>query len=150
MLLEFLPSFVLGIEGSGHNTAEDDFSGQISDGDHGLTGCFTFNMYGAAFGCNSTGPPCDFTFSGLHYDVATGTTTKVASQVVSIPACPALTRCQLAPIVLDDTFVDLNAIQIKAATAGTPLGWWMDNLQLGWFNNSCNTGLCRQSAHIRK
>ena len=150
MMLEFIPSFVIGVVDDSPNTAEEGFSGQISDGDHGLTGCFTFDIYGAAFGCNSTGSPCDFKFTGLQYDAATGVATAITSQTVSIPACPALTNCTLAPIMLDDTFVDLNAIQIRAATAGAPLGWWMDDLQLGWFNNSCSTGLCRQSAHIRK
>jgi hypothetical protein len=106
-------------------------------------------MYGATFGCNSTGPPCDFTFTGLDYDASTDVITQIASQTASIPACPALIDCHLRPIVLDGTFVDLNAVQIKVAAAGAPLGFWMDDLQLGWFNNSCSAGLCRQSAHIR-
>jgi hypothetical protein len=148
-MLEFLPSFVIGVDGSGSNTAREGFAGQISDGDHGLTGCFTFNIYGATFGCNSTGLPCDFTFTGLHYEVATGAVTSITSQSVTIPACPGLLNCRLEPVVLDHTFVDLSAVQIKAAAGGVPLGWWMDDLQLGWFNNSCSTGLCRESAHIR-
>lgn len=150
LLLEFIPSFVRGLKGSGPNTAEVGFAGQISDGDHAITGCFVFNMYGASFGCNSTGPPCDFTFTGLHYDIKTDVVTPVTSQTVSISSCPALSQCHLAPIVLDDTFVGLNAVQIKAAAAGAPLGWWMDDLKLGWFDNSCSAGLCRQAAHIRK
>lgn len=150
LLLEFIPSFVLGIDGTGSNTAEVGFAGLISDGDHALTGCFTFNMYGASFGCNSTGPPCDFTFTGIHYDVATGVVTPVITQTASISSCPALFECDLTTIVLDETFVGLNGVQIKAAAAGAPLGWWMDDLELGWFNNSCSAGLCRQSAHIRK
>ena len=150
MMLEFIPSFIIGGDRRGPNTAEESFSGQISDGDQGLTGCFAFNIYCAAFGCNSTVQPCDFTFTGVQYDVATGVVTAITSQVISIPACPVLANCSLKSIVLDDTFVDLNAVQIKASAAGASLGWWMDDLELGWFNNSCSTGFCRQSAHIRK
>jgi hypothetical protein len=148
-MLEFLPSFVIGVDGSGFNTAEKGFAGQISDGDHGLTGCFTFNIYSVTIGCNSTGLPCDFTFTGLHYEVGTAAVTSITSQSITIPACQGLVNCRLEQVVLDHTFVDLNAVQIKAAVDGAPIGWWMDDLQLGWFNNSCSTGLCRESTHIR-
>lgn len=151
LMLEFVPD--LSGNGTnpeaGYNTAAYGFSGQISDGDHGLTGCFTFNMYSATFGCNSTGPPCEFTFTGLQYDVATDGVSPITSQTISVTACPTLVDCKLRRIMLDDTFVDLNAIRIRAAAGTTPQGWWMDDLHLGWFNNSCTTGLCRQNAHIR-
>lgn len=151
LMLEFVPD--LSGNGTnpeaGYNTAAYGFSGQISDGDHGLTGCFTFNMYSATFGCNSTGPPCEFTFTGLQYDVATDGVSPITSQTISVTACPTLVDCKLRRIMLDDTFVDLNAIRIRAAAGTTPQGWWMDDLHLGWFNNSCTTGLCRHNAHIR-
>jgi hypothetical protein len=151
LLLEFIPDF--NVNGTnplaGPNTAEQGYSGQISDGDHGLTGCFIFNMYGASFGCDSKGRDCDFTFTGLRLDMASGEAYPVTLQNYSISACPALSDCSLRPISLDDTFVDLNAVQIKVTVAGSPEMWWMDDLHLGWFNNSCSMGLCRQSAHIR-
>lgn len=147
LLLEFIPAF--GGAEVGPNSAAYGYSGQISDGDHGFAGCFTFNVYGASFGCNSTGPACDFTFTGLHYDVATDTVSTITSQTASIDACPALFKCNLTSIALDGTFVGLNAIQIKAAAGGEPQGWWMDDIRLGWFNNTCSAGLCRQAAHIR-
>jgi len=150
LLLEFIADF--NVNGTnpqaGPDTAEEGFSGQISNGDHALTGCFTFNAYGASFGCNSTGPDCDFTFTGLRYNSSSGEEYSVTSQNYSISACPALSKCTLMLIPLDNTFVDLNAIQINATVAGAPAMWWMDDLRLGWFNNSCTAGLCRQSAHI--
>lgn len=149
LLLEFIPNF--NINGTdtqaGPNTAEEGYSGQISDGDFDQTGCFRFNMYGAKFGCDSTGPPCNFTFTGYELD-ASRNEIQVAAQSVSIAACPALANCDLLPINLDNTFENLAFVRINVTVANEPKIWWMDDLSLGWYNNSCATGLCRQTAHI--
>jgi hypothetical protein len=61
LFTEFIPNF--NINGtnpmSGPNTREYGYSGDIGNGDHGLTGCFGFNLYGASLGCDSRGPPCE-------------------------------------------------------------------------------------------
>jgi hypothetical protein len=62
--------------------------------------------------------------------------------------CPALANCTLTPIPFGDRFVDLNAIQINVTVAGEPKIWFMDDLELGWFNNTCSAGLYRQQAHV--
>jgi hypothetical protein len=167
-LVEFIPNF--NINGTnpmaGPNTAEDGYSGDIGNGDHGLTGivslmlvlsetnnsgCFSFNMYGASFGCDSLGPPCDFTFTGYQLNKTRGPDQQVAIQDIAVPACKALAglKCQLVPVTLDNTFQDLDKVRINVTVAGTPKIWWMDDLQLGWTNNTCATGLCRISTPIQ-
>lgn len=150
LLVEFVPN--LNVNGTnplaGPNTDEFGYSGQISDGDHALTGCFSFNMYGAEFGCDSKGPDCDFTFSGYQYNIDTGMETLVALEDVSIPACPPLANCVLTPIALTNNFQNLTNVRINATVASVPKVWWMDDLHLGWYDNSCKTSLCRQNAHI--
>lgn len=125
-------------------------SGQISDGDDAITGCFTFNLYGAAFGCDSSGPGCDFSFTGYTFDIKTKKETLVAALDLSIPACASRKGCSLTKIELDDTFQDLTHIRINATVASEPKTWYMDDLNLGWFNNTCAAGMCRINTHIHK
>ncbi|KAB8293277.1 hypothetical protein EYC80_007607 [Monilinia laxa] len=150
LLLEFIPNFTANVSNrqTGPNAADHGFSGQIGSGDEGLTGCFNFNLHGASLGCDSVGPACDFTFTGYSYDVASKVTSQVAQQVVNVPACPELSNCSLTRIDLDSSFKDLTYFFMNVTVAGKPKLWWMDDVRLGWFDNTCTTGLCRQSAHL--
>jgi hypothetical protein len=152
LLLEFIPFF--NTEGNNTQAGPDTpllgSTGEISDGDNGITGCFAFNLYGASFGCNSTGPDCDFTFTGYTFNVSSKVGTLIATQNYAIAACPSLTNCPLTPIELDNTFQELTYIRIKAEVAKEQVVWWMDDLKLGWFNNTCAAGLCRLNTHIHK
>jgi hypothetical protein len=147
-MTEFMPNFNLtkSTPLSGPNSAQFGWSGDIGNADHGALGCFSFNVYGASFGCDSTGPDCVFAFTGYKYSNATGLPTSIASETASISACPALKDCQLSPINLDSTFQNLDIIRINVTVAGQPKMWWMDNLRMGWTDNSCSSGLCRQMA----
>jgi hypothetical protein len=109
---------------------------------------FTFNFYGASFGCDSTGLDCDFTFSGYKYNITTGAETLLATQKYSTAGCSSPSNCALQPVALQNIFQDLNFIRINVTVAAKPKIFWMDDLKLGWFNNTCTAGLCRQSAHI--
>jgi hypothetical protein len=152
--LEFIPNFTVNTSnvGSGPNSKDNGFSGDIANGDHGVTGCFSFNMYGASFGCDSGGPDCLFNFTGYRYDPVTGLTNPVTNRLHSISACysPARANCPLRPITLDDSFKDLDVVRISSTSMLFPKIWWMDDLRLGWYNNACVMGLCRQRAHIRR
>ncbi|KAF7943170.1 hypothetical protein EAE96_011108 [Botrytis aclada] len=151
LLLEFIPNFEANSSNSktGPNAADHGFSGQIGSGDEGLTGCFNFNLYGASLGCDSMGPSCDFTFTGYKYDVASQKTSQVTQQVINVPACPELSDCVLTVVDLDSRFEDLTLFFMNVTVAGKPKLWWMDDLRLGWSDNSCAVGLCRQNAHVR-
>ncbi|TGO43215.1 hypothetical protein BHYA_0002g00190 [Botrytis hyacinthi] len=151
LLLEFIPNFEANSSNrkTGPNAADHGFSGQIGSGDEGLTGCFNFNLYGASLGCDSTGPSCDFAFTGYKYDVASKETSLVTQQVIDVPACPELSNCVLTTVDLNSSFKDLTYFFINVTVAGKPKLWWMDDLRLGWSDNSCAMGLCRQNAHVR-
>ncbi|KAF7876673.1 hypothetical protein EAF04_001758 [Stromatinia cepivora] len=151
-LLEFIPNFDANSSNkeTGPNAADLGFSGQIGSGDQGFTGCFNFNLYGASLGCDSRDAACDFTFTGYSYDVALKNTSQVAQQVVNVPACPELSNCFLTSVHLDSSFRDLTYFFMNVTVAGKPKLWWMDDLRLGWFDNSCTTGVCRQKTHLRR
>ncbi|KAE8444646.1 hypothetical protein EG329_014394 [Mollisiaceae sp. DMI_Dod_QoI] len=150
LLVEFIPNFNLSTSNSqsGPNSAEFGWSGDIGNADHGVLGCFSFNVYGASFGCDSDGPDCVFSFTGFRYDPATHLTNPVVTDTHTIQACPTIAHCQLIPIALDSAFQDLDKIRINVTVAGEPKLWWMDDLRLGWTDNSCSQGLCRQGSHI--
>ncbi|RFU32269.1 hypothetical protein B7463_g4080, partial [Scytalidium lignicola] len=137
-LAEFIPNAV------NVNTHESSTTGQIYDA-NGTSGCYNFNVYGASFGCNSTGPDCDFIFTGYQYLADTRSKFTVAAQHVSIPACPTLENCALEKVALDGSFKSLTSIQINVTVAGSAAAWWMDDLKLGWYDNSCETQLCRKN-----
>ncbi|KAF8855406.1 hypothetical protein BDZ45DRAFT_676177 [Acephala macrosclerotiorum] len=149
LLTEFIPNFNLttSTSQSGPNSAEFGYSGDIGSADHGSLGCFSFNVYGASFGCDSTGPDCVFSFTGFRYE--NGVATSVVSENSAITACPALANCDLVPITLSPAFQDLDVIRINVTVAGEPKIWWMDDLKLGWTDNSCSAGMCRSGSHIR-
>ncbi|TGO57413.1 hypothetical protein BELL_1347g00010 [Botrytis elliptica] len=151
LLLEFTPNFQANSSDrkTGPNTADHSFSGQIGSGDERHTGCFNFNLYGASLGCDSTGPSCDFTFTGYKYDEASQQTSQVTQQIIHVPACPELANCVLTTVDLEPSFRDLTHFVMNATVAGEPKLWWMDDLRLGWSDNSCAMGLCRQNAHVR-
>ena len=121
--------------------------GQISDGDFDETGCFRFNVYGANIGCDSTGPACDFNFAGYQLD-SSRNEVLVASQTKAVLACPTLENCELTEIDLDYSFTNLAFVRINVTVAGEPKIWWMDDLRLGWYENSCAMGLCRQTTPV--
>lgn len=151
LLAEFMPNFNLTTSNptSGPNSAQYGWSGDIGNADHGATGCFGFNVYGASLGCASTGPDCVFSFTGYKYSNTVGPATPITSSTARIRACPAQKDCQLSPINLDPTFRGLDTIRINVTVAGQPKMWWMDDLRMGWTNNSCSAGLCRQLAKVR-
>ena len=147
LLLEFTP-FYSGLQVDSPD-AEHHFTGQISSGDHASTGCFNFNFFGGSFGCNSTGPNCEFTFSGYRYDIVEKQDSVIHTQTSSITACPAQIDCVLVPVFLDEGFKNLTHVRINATVEGEPKSWWIDDLKLGWFDNSCEFGNCRLESHIR-
>ncbi|TGO69882.1 hypothetical protein BOTNAR_0006g00710 [Botryotinia narcissicola] len=149
-LLEFIPNFEANSSNrkTGPNAADHGFSGHIGSGDEGHTGCFNFNLYGASLGCDSMDPSCDFTFTGYKYDVASQETSLVTQQVIDVPACPELANCVLTTVDLNSSFRDLTYFLMNVTVAGKPKLWWMDDLRLGWSDNSCSMGFCRQNAHV--
>ena len=150
-LTEFIPNFTVNDStvASGPNSAQEGYSGDIGDGDHDRTGCFRFNFYGAALGCDSKGPSCVFTFTGLRHDATTGEDNTVVSEIMAIDACPQLVDCKLRAIKLDG-FTNLSAIRMQLTVGGEPKIWWMDDVKMGWYDNSCGKGMCRTTTHLHK
>ncbi|KAJ8125170.1 hypothetical protein O1611_g8470 [Lasiodiplodia mahajangana] len=107
-----------------------------------LASCFSFNFTRVSLGCDSKQKSCSFTFTGLKYDRSKAASVEVASQTFIIPACPEAKNCMLTPISVSG-FNGLTSINIKAELDGNPIIWWADDFAFGWFENTCESGLCR-------
>ena len=123
------------------------YTGALGNGENALLGCFNFNTLGMSLGCDSTGPDCDWQFTGLRYNDISKATDTITSQTMSTVACPVLSNCDLVPVFLDSTFINLTELRINVTVAGVDKIWWLDDLKLSWFDDSCDSGLCRQE-HI--
>jgi hypothetical protein len=77
----------------------------------------------------------------------TKATDTITTQTMSTAACPGLSNCDLVPVFLDNTFANLTELRINVTVAGIEKIWWLDDLNLSWFDDSCDAGLCRQE-HI--
>ncbi|KAL8729165.1 MAG: hypothetical protein Q9166_004904 [cf. Caloplaca sp. 2 TL-2023] len=71
---------------------------------------------------------------------------EIATQTLLQPPCPGLVNCKLAEITFTDQFRDLAGLQILAYINKTPVTFYMDDLSLGWSNNTCAAQFERASA----
>lgn len=138
LMLQFTPSSISNTSQPG--TLPD--TADISVGPQQLVTCFLFNFTQVSLGCDSREGACSFTFHGFKYDRFTSRTVEVASQTVSVPACLNEDNCALTPITVSG-FHGLTSITIKAEVNGKPTIWWADDFAFGWFENNCESGLCR-------
>lgn len=137
-MLQFTPSSISNISQPGilPDTAD------ISVGPQQLATCFSFNFTQVSLGCDSADGACSFAFHGFKYDQFTSAIVEVASQTVSVPACLNAEHCVLTPITLSG-FHGLTSITIKAEANGKPTVWWADDFTYGWFENDCESSMCR-------
>lgn len=108
--------------------------GEFGSGPRATESAYWIDAYSVYMGCSNAGPDdCVITVNG--YDTASST--RVASQTVNQPPCPGLINCKLAKVSFNEDFRNLSGIQILAAVNRHPVTWYMDELELGWSNNSC-------------
>ncbi|KAI1435823.1 hypothetical protein GGR50DRAFT_686768 [Xylaria sp. CBS 124048] len=137
LMLQFTPSSI-------SNTTEDGISpdtAKIDVGAQMFTTCFSFNFTGVNLGCDSKLLPCSFSLTGFKYDPSAGLLER-ASQTFTIPAYPSNGNSALTPVTIFN-FTDLTTITLKAEADGKPTIWYADDFTFGWFDNTCDAGLCR-------
>ena len=130
----------------GSPDAGDESYGELGAGPRAPESAYWVDAYSMYLGCNNTGPyDCAIAIDGFTYSSTAQTTVLTATQTVTQPACPGLVGCHLTQIELTSAFRSLAGIQIVATVAGDPVTWYMDNVSLGWSNNTCAAGLQRES-----
>ena len=118
--------------------------GEIGAGDRASESAFWFNVYSAYLGCDNAGPhDCNMLITGYVWQADTQDEVLVFQQAVSLPPCPGFQNCKLQPITFAKSMVNLSGIQIQASVDGEERMWYMDDLAMGWSNNTCAAGLLR-------
>ncbi|KAL9079926.1 MAG: hypothetical protein Q9157_001218 [Trypethelium eluteriae] len=115
------------------------YTGEVGAGPASSSSAFAFNAYSARLGCDWRGPSgCTMHIFGYRFDVATGNQTQVAHQMAMLPPCASGSGCELALTTLTAEFANVTGIRFEAeGGSGEALKWFMDDLALGWANNTC-------------
>ena len=116
--------------------------GEFGAGPRASDSAYWIDAFSLWLGCENVGPSdCVITING--YDSAHSTS--VASKTVTQPPCPGLVNCQLALIEFNRDFRNLAGIQILAAVDRKLTAYYIDDVRLGWSNNTCAAQAKRSS-----
>jgi hypothetical protein len=119
--------------------------GEIGAGPRASVNSYWFHAYSAFFGCDNRGPTaCIMRISGYQYDAAMKREMLVAQDNATIPACPGFKNCQLTQVNFSNQFRNLSGIRFEAFVNNAgPKIFMLDSLTMGWYNNSCSSGILR-------
>jgi hypothetical protein len=99
---------------------------------------------GAWLGCDNDGPkPCVFNVTGSTWDSKIGDDVETYNTQIELPECPNFKDCKLQHVDFPDNFRGLSGIHIQAFANNKPVMFFMDNLALSWYDNSCEAGMQR-------
>ena len=118
-------------------------SGKFGLGHQKSNFCFRFNYYGSTIKCLSDGPDCVFSITGLRYDYETRQESPVVSQTVHVPTCLS-EQCYPARTEVHG-FKNLTSVITTVTISGRSGDWRMDDLSLGWSDNTCEAANCRST-----
>ncbi|KAL8669170.1 MAG: hypothetical protein Q9168_006232 [Polycauliona sp. 1 TL-2023] len=116
--------------------------GELGAGPRVQDDAYWINAYSAWIGCVNGGPTeCRVELVGLD---AFGST--IATQTVLLSPCVGLVNCTLDRVLFSLDFRKMAGLQILAYVYDTPVTFYMDDLSLGWSNNTCAAQLERSSS----
>lgn len=121
--------------------------GQIGAGPRVEDRTYWFDAFGAELGCDNGGSsPCNMTISGYTYNPVHQNEYKTSEQFAAIPPCNQLEDCVLTHVDFDNDFRGLSSIRFEAVVDGATLkSWVIDNLNVAWYDNSCEAGRKRRT-----
>jgi hypothetical protein len=143
----FMPDLVIDATAKNHSVINfiGLLPGEISAGPRASDEIWEFDAYGADLGCdNVSSGPCTMTITGYAFDHTTQSEFAVAQQQVELPPCDTATlhNCSLKHVDFEG-FHGLSGIQFEALVGGQQKIFVIDNLNMGWCDNSCAAGLKR-------
>jgi hypothetical protein len=86
---------------------------------------------------------CDIVATGYQWDDATESETVLTTQHFPQQPCPGFVDCQTSKIFLDKQFQRLSSLSLYAVVNGQQKMFFMDTVQMSWWNNTCDAGLRR-------
>ncbi|KAK3618604.1 hypothetical protein LTR56_024525 [Elasticomyces elasticus] len=126
-------------------TARSVQPGEIGDGPYESNSAFWFDAFSAMMGCDNAGPdPCTIVFTGYTYSAAAKDEIATYTQNATIAPCPALNNCPLQPVSFPTSFRSLSGVRMQAFVGNEERMFFLDDMELGWSNNTCQASLTRQ------
>ncbi|KAK6440652.1 hypothetical protein LTR95_003118 [Oleoguttula sp. CCFEE 5521] len=120
--------------------------GEISNGQYDGNTAFWFDARTAWVGCDNPGPAaCVLNVTGYTWDANINDDIGAYKTQYTVPPCPQQQDCQLMPITFPSSFRALTGLQIQAFVGEQQRMFFLDDLALGWSNDTCAAGLTRQS-----
>ncbi|KAF4554618.1 Hypothetical protein D9617_4g003730 [Elsinoe fawcettii] len=124
--------------------------GELGAGRRASNQAYWFNAYSAYLGCDNTDSlGCMYEISGYVYDSLFRAEILAYQSNVTVPACPALENCLLTFVDFPLDMRGLSGFQIRAFVGEEQRIWFMDELALGWWDNSCEAGQIRARSRKR-
>lgn len=120
--------------------------GELGAGPRASVTAYWFDAYSGYFGCALSGlTGCTLRISGYRYDAVLREEVVVAEQNVTLAACWGYVNCRLTRVFFGDEFRALSGIQFNAYTQGLgiPQAHVMDDVAMGWYNDTCSAGILR-------
>ena len=118
--------------------------GEIGAGRRRSSSAFWFDAYSVYLGCeNHSAHQCELQITGLVYHEKTRSEVEAFHQTVTLDPCLLPDGCGLTHVQFDSSIKGLSGIRIQAVVFYEPVSWFMDNLALGWSNDTCAAGLLR-------
>ena len=132
-----------GTASDGSPEAGLEVSGEIGAGPHSSDSAYWINAYSAYLGCTDGSiSACLLTIHGY----VEGQKEPIVTQIAEVPSCPGFKGCKLLYIAFGGSFQNLTGLQITAAVGIQAVDYYMDDLKLGWSDNTCAAQLERSSA----
>ncbi|KAK4903407.1 hypothetical protein LTR27_000338 [Elasticomyces elasticus] len=129
-------------------TARSVQPGEIGDGPYESNSAFWFDAFSAMMGCDNAGPdPCTIVFTGYTYSAAAKDEIATYTQNATVAPCPALNNCPLQPVSFPTSFRSLSGVRMQAFVGNEQRMFLLDDMELGWSNNTCQAGMTRQRYH---
>ncbi|KIX06907.1 uncharacterized protein Z518_04883 [Rhinocladiella mackenziei CBS 650.93] len=147
-LAQFIPSQANNITGSPYTGLIPPSS--LGAGPRNYDNRYWFTASSAYVGCDNGATNwstvCDFVATAYRWDNPTGSEVVVATQHFRIPPCPNFKNCQLTKIIFNHLFYKLSTLSFYANVQGQVGIFWVDSLDMNWYNNTCAAGLARISS----
>lgn len=131
------------VKAGGPADSNRELVGEFGAGPRASDSAYWIDAFSLWLGCQNAGPSnCVITING--YDSTHSTS--VVSTTVTQPPCPGLSDCTLALVQLPRNFRNLAGVQILATVDRTLTTFYVDDVSLGWSNNTCAAQAKRASA----
>ncbi|KAK0900740.1 hypothetical protein LTS16_014524 [Friedmanniomyces endolithicus] len=118
--------------------------GEVGDGPYESMSAFWFDAFSAFMGCDNAGPGlCTIVFTGYTWSPDAKNEIATYTQNATVAPCPSLVNCQLQQVSFPTSFRGLSGVRMQAFVGNEPRMFFVDDMKLGWSNNTCQAGLTR-------